>query len=89
MNQLPLSVYALFHSKNTEGRKIYSELYCLLCRDVKNPFMDGLDIPVFYATGDDKINRLVKIQSQKKVILDLLISICFVLNLGVSILMKS
>lgn len=31
--------------------------------------MDGLDIPVFYATGDDKINRLVKIQSQKKVIL--------------------
>lgn len=69
MNQLPLSVYALFHSKNTEGRKIYSELYCLLCRDVKNPFMDGLDIPVFYATGDDKINRLVKIQSQKKVIL--------------------
>ena len=49
MKQQPLSVYALFHSKNPEGLKIYSELYSLLCRDINNPFMDGLDIPVFYA----------------------------------------
>lgn len=70
MEQLPLAVYALFHSKNTDGHKIYSKLYSLLCRDIKNPFVDGLDIPVFYATGnDDGINCLAEIHSKKKVIL--------------------
>lgn len=69
MKQQPLSVYALFHSKNPEGKKIYSELYSLLCRDINNPFMDGLDIPVFYASGDDKINPCVESNSQKKVYL--------------------
>lgn len=69
MKQQPLSVYALFHSKNPEGLKIYSELYSLLCRDINNPFMDGLDIPVFYASGDDNINPCVESNSQKKVYL--------------------
>lgn len=50
----PLSVYALYHAENKEGKRIYSELYSLLCRDVKNPFSDGLDIPVYFVTGDDK-----------------------------------
>ena len=49
----PLSVYALYHSNNMEGARIYSELYTLLCRDVNNPFSDGLDIPVYFVTGDD------------------------------------
>lgn len=69
MKQQPLSVYALFHSKNPEGQKIYSELYSLLCRDINNPFMDGLDIPVFYASGVDNINTCVESNSQKKVYL--------------------
>lgn len=69
MKQQPLSVYALFHSKNPEGQKIYSELYSLLCRDINNPFMDGLDIPVFYASGVDNINPCVESKSQKKVYL--------------------
>ena len=47
----PLSVHALFHTANIEGQKIYSELYKLLCRDIDNPFSDGLDIPVYYATS--------------------------------------
>ena len=50
----PLSVHALFHTANIEGQKIYSELYKLLCRDIDNPFSDGLDIPVYYATGNRK-----------------------------------
>lgn len=58
MKQQPLSVYALFHSKNPEGQKIYTELYSLLCRYINNPFMDGLDIPVFYASGVDNINAM-------------------------------
>lgn len=69
MIQQPLSVYALFHSKNPEGQKIYSELYSLLCRDITNPFMDGVDIPVFYATGVDIINPCVDSNSEKKVYL--------------------
>ena len=51
--QTPISVHALYHSENAEGDKIYKELYNLLCRDVNNPFFDGLDIPVYYCTGDD------------------------------------
>lgn len=69
MKQQPLSVYALFHSKNKDGKKIYTELYSLLCRDINNPFMDGLDIPVFYASGVDDINPCVESKSQKKVYL--------------------
>lgn len=69
MKQLPLTLYALFHSENSEGQKIYSELYSLLCRDINNPFMDGLDIPVFYASGDGVINKMVESHSRKKVIL--------------------
>lgn len=51
--QTPLSIYALFHSENVEGARIYSELYKLLCRDINNPFSNGLDIPVYRSTGDD------------------------------------
>lgn len=51
----PLSVHALFHTANIEGQKIYSELYKLLCRDIDNPFSDGLDIPVYYATGENTL----------------------------------
>ena len=50
----PLSVYVLYHTENKEGSRIYSELYSLLCRDVNNPFLDGLDIPVYFVTGNDE-----------------------------------
>ena len=66
----PLSVYALFHSENKEGQKLFSELYKLLCRDVDDPFSDGLDIPVYYSTGSDTSDiRLANSSSNKKVIL--------------------
>lgn len=66
----PLSVHALFHTANIEGQKIYSELYKLLCRDIDNPFSDGLDIPVYYATGENhSVITLANSSSEKKVIL--------------------
>lgn len=66
----PLSVHALFHTANIEGQKIYSELYKLLCRDINNPFSDGLDIPVYYASGHDtSVIKLANSNSLKKVIL--------------------
>ena len=71
----PLSVHALFHSENKEGEKIYSELYKLLCRDVDNPFSDGLDIPVYYASGDDTSEIQLANSSSKKRVLLLFIDI--------------
>ena len=66
----PISVHALFHSENNEGEKIYSGLYKLLCRDIKDPFSDGLDIPVYYTKADDTSEiRLADTSSTKRVIL--------------------
>lgn len=66
----PLSVHALFHKDNSEGQRIYKELYKLLCRDIDNPFSDGLDIPVYYATGDEDTQiKLANSNSIKRVIL--------------------
>ena len=66
----PLSVHALFHSENKEGRRLYRELYKLLCRDIDNPFSDGLDIPVYFSTGDDQSEIvLANSNSTKRVIL--------------------
>ncbi len=66
----PISVYALCHSNHKEGLKIYSELYSLLCRDVRNPFTDGLDIPVYFITGDEnQITEYIPSNAKKKVFL--------------------
>ena len=66
----PLSVHALFHSENKEGQEIFSELYKLLCRDIDDPFSDGLDIPVYYSTGNDtSVIKLANSSSNKKVFL--------------------
>lgn len=66
----PLSVYALFHSDNSEGKGICTELYKLLCRDINDPFSDGLDIPVYFATGDDTSEiKFANSSSSKRVIL--------------------
>lgn len=49
----PLSIHVLYHSAYKEGAQVYSMLYKTLCRDTASPFMDGLDIPVYFQTGDD------------------------------------
>lgn len=66
----PITVHALYHHNNVDGAKIYSALYSLLCRDVNDPFSDGLDIPVYFTTGDNNyISSIVKTSSAKNVFL--------------------
>lgn len=54
--QLPLSVHVLYHKEYKEGAKVYSNLYKMLCRDSRNPFASGLDIPVYFHTDEDGIS---------------------------------
>lgn len=43
----PLSVHVVYNEHSKDGSNIFSEIYKLLCRDSRNPFCDGLDIPVY------------------------------------------
>ena len=54
--QTPLSVYLLIDKQNRQATEIFNRFYTLLCRDVKNPLSDGLDIPVYLISNDDKGN---------------------------------
>ena len=69
----PLSVHVLFHSKYAEGQKVYQKLYQILCRNTRNPFADGLDIPVFFGTDVDGQIRMVTDDISDKIIVFLLI----------------
>ena len=69
----PLSIHVLFHSKYTEGQKIYQRLYQILCRNTRNPFADGLDIPVFFGTDVDGQIKMVTDDISDKIIVLLLI----------------
>jgi len=70
---IPLSVHVFFHKECEEGTRLYSALYKLLCRDPRSPYMDGLDIPVYFNTGDDShIGEMPESGSQKTLILLLL-----------------
>ena len=51
--QLPLTVHVLYHKEYSEGSKVYSALYKMLCRDSHNPFSSGMDIPVYFHTNED------------------------------------
>lgn len=66
----PLSIHVLYHSAYKEGAQVYSILYKTLCRDSDSPFMDGLDIPVYFQTGDDNgLTSMVKAGSEKSLLL--------------------
>lgn len=66
----PISVHALFHRDNSEGPRLYTELYKLLCRNINDPFSDGLDIPVYYSTGGEESEiKLADSSSTKKILL--------------------
>lgn len=43
----PLSVHIVYNSNSKDGEKAFAEIYKLLCRDSRDPFSDGLDIPVY------------------------------------------
>ena len=66
----PLSIHVLYHSAYKEGAQVYSMLYKTLCRDSASPFMDGLDIPVYFQTGDDNgLTRMANAGSEKNLLL--------------------
>ncbi len=69
----PLSLHVLYHSKYTEGQKVYQKLYQILCRNTRNPFADGLDIPVFFGTDVDGQIQMVSEEVSDKTIILLLI----------------
>jgi len=69
----PLSVHVIYNEKSKDGANIYSKIYKLLCRDSRDPFSDGLDIPVYpVVTSDDHHIPLVHTERSTK---------CFVLLL--------
>ena len=49
----PLSVHVIYNEKCKDGAKVYREIYKLLCRDSRDPFSDGLDIPVYPVVTSD------------------------------------
>ena len=66
----PLSIHVLYHVDYKEGAQVYSMLYKTLCRDSESPFMDGLDIPVYFQTGDDQgLTTPVNAGSEKTLVL--------------------
>ncbi len=66
----PLSIHVLYHSAYKEGAQVYSMLYKSLCRDSESPFMDGLDIPVYFQTGDDNgLTNIANANSDKSLLL--------------------
>ncbi len=66
----PLSIHVLYHSALKEGTQVYTMLYKTLCRDSQSPFMDGLDIPVYFQTGDDSgLTALANAGSEKTLVL--------------------
>lgn len=75
MMKTPLSIHVLYHSAYKEGAQVYSMLYKTLCRDSESPFMDGLDIPVYFQTGDDNGLTCMADASSEKNLLLLLVDI--------------
>lgn len=51
---VPLSVHIVYNEKSVECAKAFSETYKLLCRDSRDPFSDGLDIPVYPVITSDE-----------------------------------
>lgn len=46
----PLAIYVVYHTHNAKAHEIFSKIYKLFCRDIRNSLSDGLDIPVYFAT---------------------------------------
>lgn len=44
----PLSLYVVWHPDFKEGKIIANNLYSIFCRDVEQPLLRGLGIPVYY-----------------------------------------
>lgn len=48
----PLAIYVVYHTHNVNAHEIFSKIYKVFCRDIRNSLSDGLDIPVYFATEE-------------------------------------
>lgn len=63
----PLSVHVVYNERSENSANIYSAIYKLLCRDSRDPFSDGLDIPVYpVITSDDHPIQPVHTERSKR-----------------------
>lgn len=71
---IPLSVHVVYNERSDNCANIYSAIYKLLCRDSRDPFSDGLDIPVYpVITSDDYPIQPVHTERSKRTFVLLLI----------------
>lgn len=71
---IPLSVHVIYNERSENCTNIYSAIYKLLCRDSRDPFSDGLDIPVYpVITSDDHPIQPVHTERSKRTFVLLLI----------------
>lgn len=71
---IPLSVHVVYNERSENCANIYSAIYKLLCRDSRDPFSDGLDIPVYpVITSDDYPIQPVHTERSKRTFVLLLI----------------
>ena len=64
---IPLSVHVVYNERSENCANIYSAIYKLLCRDSRDPFSDGLDIPVYpVITSDDHPIQPVHTERSKR-----------------------
>lgn len=52
----PFIVHVLFHKDYELGLVSFNLIYNKLCRDVEDPYSDGLDIPVYIHTGGNEVH---------------------------------
>lgn len=70
----PLSVHVVYNERSENSANIYSAIYKLLCRDSRDPFSDGLDIPVYpVITSDDHPIQPVHTERSKRTFVLLLL----------------
>ena len=71
---IPLSIHVVYNERSENCANIYSAIYKLLCRDSRDPFSDGLDIPVYpVITSDDYPIQPVHTERSKRTFVLLLI----------------
>lgn len=59
----PLSVYIVSHPDYADGKHIADFLYTLLCRDINNPLVRTIGIPVYFRnTNESSNNKPIKIE---------------------------
>ena len=76
-----MSIFVLFDKENPDGDSIFDDIYHLLCRNANRPLTDGLDIPVYFRTNDDRGQILpINLETSENIAVLLLIDECMYCN---------